>query len=94
MRTWSVKAIYEGLKKLGIKVIWNLRGDFQIPEPENPNFYVKAWLPQVELLAHPAIKGGLSHCGMGGTLEFINACVPIIAWPHFADQHTNAELLE
>jgi len=43
---------------------------------------------------HPAIKAGLTHCGMGGTLEFINGSVPLVAWPHFADQHTNAELLE
>ena len=44
MREWSVKAIFEGLKKLGVKVVCSLR-DFEIPEPENPNFYVKAWMP-------------------------------------------------
>lgn len=31
---------------------------------------------------------------MGGTTEFINASVPLIAWPHFGDQHFNAECLE
>jgi UDP:flavonoid glycosyltransferase YjiC (YdhE family) len=31
---------------------------------------------------------------MGGTLEFINGSVPMVAWPHFGDQHVNAELLE
>ena len=44
-------------------------------------------------MAHPAIKAGLSHCGMGETLEFINANKPLIAWPHFFDQHDNAENL-
>jgi hypothetical protein len=37
------------------------------------------------VLAHPAIKAGLTHCGFGGVNEFINAAVPVIAWPHFAD---------
>jgi hypothetical protein len=46
MREWSVKAIYYGLKKLGIKVVWSLR-DFEIPEPNDPNFYVKPWIPQI-----------------------------------------------
>ena len=27
-------------------------------------------------------------------MEFINASVPLIAWPHFGDQHTLAELFE
>ena len=45
------------------------------------------------ILSHPAIKGGLSHCGMEETLEFINSNIPIIAWPHFFDQHDNAENL-
>ena len=93
-RDWSVKTIYEGLKKLGVKVVWSLQEGFEIPEPENPNFYVKAWMPQIEVLAHPAIKAGLTHCGMGGTMEFINACVPGVLWPHFGDQRSLAEFLE
>lgn len=36
---------------------------------------------------------GLTHCGFGGTLEFIFAGLPILAYPHFGDQPMNAELL-
>jgi len=43
-RQWSVDVIFKGLKKLGVKVVWSLK-DFQIPEPENPNFYVRPWIP-------------------------------------------------
>jgi UDP:flavonoid glycosyltransferase YjiC (YdhE family) len=92
-REWSVKALYHGLKKLGVKVVWSLK-DFEIPVPDDPDFYVRPWIPQIEVLAHPAIKAGLTHCGFGGVNEFINASVPVIAWPHFADQHHNCELLE
>lgn len=44
-REWSVKAIFNGLKKLGVKVVWSLKDEFKIPEPENPNFFVSPWVP-------------------------------------------------
>lgn len=88
---WCVDTVYFGLKKLGCKVIWSLK-NFELPE-ENPNFWVRPWIPQVEILAHPALKTGITHCGFGGTLEFINAGVPVVAFPHFADQFGNADLM-
>jgi UDP:flavonoid glycosyltransferase YjiC (YdhE family) len=30
---------------------------------------------------------------MGGTLEFINASIPSVLWPHFADQHDLAVIM-
>lgn len=51
------------------------------------------WLPQVEILAHPALKVGLTHGGFGGTLEFISFGVPVVIWPHFGDQNDNSTLL-
>lgn len=65
-----------------------------MPEEDNKNFWVRPWIPQVELLAHPAIKAGLTHCGFGGVLEFVSAGKPIVAFPHFADQPANAKELE
>lgn len=43
-RDWSVKAMYFGLKKLNCKVVWSLRGDFEIPE-KNDKFWVSKWVP-------------------------------------------------
>ena len=48
----------------------------------------------MELLAHPELKAGLTHCGFGGVLEFIGAGKLIVALPHFADQPQNAVMLE
>ena len=91
-KQWSIDVLYQGLKELGCKVIWSLKNPddmFKMPE-ENPNFWIRAWIPQIEVLAHPAMKAGLTHCGMGGTLEFISMGVPAVLFPHCGDQHTNA----
>ena len=89
---WSVDAMHQGLKKIGCKVIWGLKG-FKNPAEGDDNFRVMEWLPQIEILAHPALKAGLTHCGFGGTLEYISMGVPIVAWPHMIDQPDNAMLL-
>ena len=60
--------------------------DLEIPKFDDPDFYVSPWIPQVELLSHPSVKCGLSHCGHGGSLEFINFGIPIACFPHFGDQ--------
>ena len=89
---WSVDTVHQGLKKVGCKVVWSLKG-FDNPAKGDENFRVMPWIPQIEVLAHPAVKAGITHCGFGGTLEFIQNKVPVIAWPHFFDQHPNAEAL-
>lgn len=72
---WSVKALYEGISKIPkTRVIWSLKKEYEkfLPSDiDESRFWTSSWLPQVELLAHPAVKAGLSHCGFGGTLEFI-----------------------
>ena len=46
------------------------------------------------MLSHPAVKAGITHCGFGGTNDFIITGKPPILWPHFDDQPSNARLLE
>lgn len=57
-------------------------------------FWISSWLPQVELLTHPGVKAGLTHCGFGGTLEFISSGIPMLCMPHFGDQGDNASLIK
>nr|BAD52004.1 UDP-glucose:flavonol 3-O-glucosyltransferase [Dianthus caryophyllus] len=51
---------------------------------------IVAWAPQVEVLAHRAIGGFVSHCGWNSTLESLWFGVPMATWPMYAEQQMNA----
>lgn len=48
------------------------------------------WAPQMEVLAHKAIGGFVSHCGWNSILESIWNSVPMATWPMYAEQQLNA----
>ena len=79
----------ENLSKKGkpVRVIWAIKnGEAAIPEGyDEGKHWVAKWLPQVELLAHPAVKFGVTHCGFGGTTEFVVNNKPALLFPHFGD---------
>jgi hydroquinone glucosyltransferase len=54
---------------------------------------VAAWAPQVRVLSHRATAAFVSHCGWNSTLESVAAGVPMVAWPLYAEQKTNAAIL-
>ncbi|XP_023771937.1 zeatin O-glucosyltransferase [Lactuca sativa] len=54
---------------------------------------VREWAPQLEILAHPATGGFMSHCGWNSSMESITMGVPIAAWPMHSDQPRNAMLV-
>lgn len=51
------------------------------------------WAPQVEVLAHEATGGFVSHCGWNSILESLWYGVPIATWPIYAEQQSNAFLM-
>ncbi|KAH8486005.1 hypothetical protein H0E87_027451 [Populus deltoides] len=51
------------------------------------------WAPQTDILAHPSVRGFVSHCGWNSILESIWFGVPIAAWPLYAEQQFNAFML-
>ncbi|KAI5120747.1 hypothetical protein M0805_007821 [Coniferiporia weirii] len=52
--------------------------------------YSSKWLPQTEILSHRACGWFISHCGHNSVMESLSEGVPMICWPFFADQPTNA----
>lgn len=50
---------------------------------------VTGWVGQLQVLAHPSVGGFVSHCGWQSVLESMTCGVPIIGWPHVAEQHFN-----
>ncbi|KAK8605981.1 hypothetical protein V6N13_102745 [Hibiscus sabdariffa] len=51
------------------------------------------WSPQEKVLTHPSVSCFVSHCGWNSTVEALSCGVPIIAFPQWGDQVTNAVYL-
>ncbi|XP_021750807.1 UDP-glycosyltransferase 84B1-like [Chenopodium quinoa] len=54
---------------------------------------VVPWCPQIMVLSHKSIACFVTHCGWNSMLETISAGVPVIAYPMWTDQPTNAKLM-
>ncbi|TVU42924.1 hypothetical protein EJB05_09349, partial [Eragrostis curvula] len=54
---------------------------------------VRGWAPQTTILSHPATGAFVTHCGWNSVLECITAGLPMVTWPHFAEQFINEKLV-
>ncbi|KAF8391901.1 hypothetical protein HHK36_022241 [Tetracentron sinense] len=52
------------------------------------------WCSQVEVLSHLSVGCFVTHCGWNSTLESLVAGVPMVGFPQWSDQGTNAKLIE
>ncbi|KAJ6716563.1 GLYCOSYLTRANSFERASE-RELATED [Salix koriyanagi] len=101
----QMECIAKALKNSSRPFIWAVKQP-SLPEPDGAGQLplgfleetkdqglVVSWSPQTKVLAHPAIACFITHCGWNSMLETIAAGVPVIAYPQWTDQPTNAKLI-
>lgn len=54
---------------------------------------VKSFAPQVAVLNKDSVGCFVTHCGWNSILEAVVSGVPMIAWPLYAEQHLNRNIL-
>ncbi|KAL5243465.1 hypothetical protein ACI65C_010875 [Semiaphis heraclei] len=72
-------------------VIWKYENDYMPDKPEN--VVLCKWIPQRAILQHPNVKLFISHGGMSGVYEVVDAGVPVLGIPLFYDQPRNIQNL-
>ncbi|MED6127545.1 hypothetical protein PIB30_089037 [Stylosanthes scabra] len=98
----QTREIAIALQRSGVRFLWAMRlslnkgNDNENALPEGFLEWMEGrgmiceWAPQVEILAHKAIGGFVSHCGWNSILESLWFGVPILTWPIYAEQQLNA----
>ncbi|XVF73991.1 hypothetical protein PTKIN_Ptkin13bG0026100 [Pterospermum kingtungense] len=64
-----------------------------VERTKNRGLVVKSFAPQVAVLNKDSVGGFVTHCGWNSVLEAVVAGVPMIAWPLYAEQHLNRNIL-
>ncbi|KAG8070090.1 hypothetical protein GUJ93_ZPchr0006g41448 [Zizania palustris] len=95
----EVAEMAHGLDSTGRPFLWVVRPDCRALLPEGfldavaDRGMVVPWSPQDQVLAHPSVACFLTHCGWNSTLETVAAGVPVVAFPQWGDQCTDAKFL-
>jgi UDP:flavonoid glycosyltransferase YjiC (YdhE family) len=102
----QIRELAVGLERSGQHFFWVLRSPDPkglvsseiLPEgflerTKSRGIVYMEWAPQLQILAHPAIGGFLTHCGWNSALESMCMGVPMVAMPMQAEQMMNATLI-
>ncbi|KAJ1423627.1 UDP-glycosyltransferase family, conserved site [Sesbania bispinosa] len=59
----------------------------------NKGYLIWGWAPQLMILENKAIGGMVTHCGWNTVVESMNAGLPMVTWPLFAEHFFNEKLV-
>lgn len=101
----QVNEIAHGLLDSGVSFIWVMKPPHKdsgfephvLPdgflEKVGNRGKVVQWSPQEQILAHPSVACFVTHCGWNSTMEAITSGMPLVAFPQWGDQVTNAKYI-
>ncbi|KFK39466.1 hypothetical protein AALP_AA3G248100 [Arabis alpina] len=97
----QIDEIAQGLLKSGLSFLWVVRPPMEgsnqepygLPRELEEKGKIVEWCPQERVLAHRAVACFLSHCGWNSTMEALSSGVPMVCFPQWGDQVTNAVYL-
>ncbi|CAA3007359.1 crocetin glucosyltransferase, chloroplastic-like [Olea europaea subsp. europaea] len=93
----QMEEIAKGLIRSQKPFLWVTRADNTLDrymkEVENQALIVP-WCSQLEVLSHPSVGCFMTHCGWNSCIESLASGVPVLAFPQWTDQITNAKLIQ
>ncbi|CAO2813976.1 unnamed protein product [Amaranthus hypochondriacus] len=101
----QVDEIAAGIEAAGVSFLWVMKPpvkeSMHIPHSLPDGFLERAgdngkvvhFAPQEKVLAHPAVTCFMTHCGWNSTMESLTSGMPIIAFPSWGDQCTDAKFI-
>jgi polyene glycosyltransferase len=85
--------IAAGLTAPEFRALWVVRPELRpsLPASLPPGIRVETWVPsQQAVLAHPAVRAFVSHCGINSVHESLAGGTPLVGIPFLADQRDMA----
>ncbi|KAI5314750.1 hypothetical protein L3X38_043926 [Prunus dulcis] len=101
----QVDEIAHGLLSSGVSFLWVLRPPakaFGLEKHVLPQGLLEEvgdkgklvqWSPQEQVLGHTSVACFLTHCGWNSSVEALTSGVPVVTFPQWGDQVTNAKFL-
>ncbi|CAL2279251.1 unnamed protein product [Prunus armeniaca] len=101
----QVDEIAHGLLSSGVSFLWVLKPPakaFGLEKHVLPQGFLEEvgdkgklvqWSPQEQVLGHTSVACFLTHCGWNSSVEALTSGVPVVTFPQWGDQVTNAKFL-